>query len=195
MTVEEKLQHFYDVAIGETQKEASQMLDEHREMLAHQLEEHKKVKNLQAEQDIRAEIDHAKREVNKALSAEQLVIKRELTKKQTELKDKLFIEVKDKLEEFMNSPEYEEYLINKIQEALKIAGDDELHIYVTPGDASLTHVLSAATGLPVEVLHETFLGGIKAIIPEKNILIDYSFQNSFENLKKEFTFDGGMQHE
>lgn len=195
MTVEEKLQHFYDVAVGEAQKEADEMLKNHQQLLGRQLEEHKKEKLSQGEQDIKAEIGHAKREVNKALSAEQLFIKREWTKRQTELKDKLFVEVKDKLEAFMISPEYEKYLTEKILTAHKLAAGEDIRIYVTPADESKVHSLTASTGLPIEVSKEPFMGGIKATIPGKNILIDYSFLDSFIALRKEFTFDGGLQHE
>lgn len=194
MTVEEKLQHFYNVAVGEAQTEADEMLDNHKKTLALRLDAHKKEKKLQAEQDIKAEIDNARREVNKALSSEQLVIKREWNKKQTALKDKLFVEVKDLLESFMTSPQYEEYLIEKIREAHKIAAGEDLHIYVTMEDSSRIHELTTATGIPVEVSEESFMGGIKAIIPSKNILIDNSFLDSFVALRKEFTFQGGLAH-
>jgi V/A-type H+-transporting ATPase subunit E len=39
------------------------------------------------------------------------------------------------------------------------------------------------------------MGGIKATIPAKNILIDNSFLSAYEKLKKEFKFDGGLSHE
>ena len=195
MTVEEKLQHFYDVAMGEAKKEAEAMLNEHQEKLNTQLEQHKQDKLRQAEQDIKTEIDNAKREVNKALSAQQLVIKRDWSRKQTELKDKLFNEVKDMLETFMASADYEPYLAEKIMEAHKIADGQEIHIFVTAADQTRIPSLVSRTGIPVEVSEEAFIGGIKAIIPDKNILIDYSFLDSFITLRKEFTFDGGIQHE
>ena len=37
--------------------------------------------------------------------------------------------------------------------------------------------------------------GIKAIIPEKNILIDNSFEESYPAADREFKFDGGPAHE
>ncbi|MGI6069516.1 MAG: V-type ATP synthase subunit E [Blautia sp.] len=195
MTVEEKLQHFYDVAVGEAQKEADEMLEKHQQILTQQFESHKQEKRSQAEQDIKAEVDHAKREVNKALSSQQLIIKRDWTKRQTELKDKLFVEVKDKLEAFMASPEYEKYLTDKILAASELAAGEEIRIYVTPADESRIHSLTASTGLPIEVAGEPFMGGIKAVIPGKNILIDYSFLDSFIALRRDFTFDGGLHHE
>ena len=41
------------------------------------------------------------------------------------------------------------------------------------------------------------MGGIKAMIPSKNILIDHSFLEVFQSLRKDFNFDfdGGPKHE
>lgn len=195
MTVEEKLQHFYDVAVGEARKEADDMLEEHRQALAAQLDAHREEKLRQAQDDIRAEIDHAKREVNKTLSAEQLLIKRNWTKRQNELKERLFEEIKEKLEAFMASPEYEAYLAEKIHKAKAIAGDSTLEVFVTSKDAPRVPALTAKCGLPIQVSEEPFMGGIKAVLPEKNILIDNSFLDAFVTLKKEFKFDGGLHHE
>ncbi len=195
MTVEEKLQHFYDVSVKEAKKEADRQVEEHRRALEKQLEEHKKEKQHQSLLEISTEIDNARREVNKALSAEQFLIKQNWSKQQLALKEKLFSEVKERLEAFRSSPDYEDYLKEKIIAAGEFAQGDEIRIYVTPEDTARIQKLAEDTGLPIEAAGESFLGGIRAIIPEKNILINHSFLDSFNTLRKEFTFDGGLHHE
>ena len=88
-------------------------------------EEHKTLSEENAQTQIKAETASARREINKALSAEQLTIKRDWTRKQNELKEKIFSEVKGLLESFTKTPEYENYLTAKIKEALDFAGNDE----------------------------------------------------------------------
>lgn len=195
MTVEEKLQHFYNVSVEEAKKEADLQVEEHRRFLKQQLEEHKKEKQHQSLQEISTEIDNARREVNKALSAEQFLIKQNWSKKQLALKEQLFSEVKERLKAFCSSTDYENYLKDKIVAAGEFAQGDEIRIYVTPEDSSRIEKLTKETGFPIEAAKESFLGGIRAIIPEKNILINYSFLDSFNTLRKEFTFDGGLHHE
>lgn len=195
MTIEEKLQHFYDTSVTEAGEQASRELAAHREHLENMLAEHKQARKQDAEEQIKAETENARREVNKALSAEQLALKRSWTAKQNELKDKLFVEVKNRLEQFMDTREYEEYLCTKIQEAADFAGTDEIFIYLSPEDASYQRSVVARTGFPVQVSDTPFMGGIKAAIPSKNILIDNSFLESFQNLRRQFNFDGGMNHE
>ena len=62
-------------------------------------------------------------------------------------------------------------------------------------DTALQRSIVAKTGFTVEISDEPFMGGIKATIPAKNILIDNSFLSAYEKLKKEFKFDGGLSHE
>ena len=195
MTIEEKLQHFYDTSVAEAQAQAQAELDSHQKNLDEMLKKHKESRKLDAETQIKAETENATREVNKALSAEQLTLRRDWTSKQTELKNELFVEVKNHLEDFMESPEYQDYLCSRIQKAREFAGNDEIFIYLSPEDTALQRSIVAKTGFTVEISSEPFMGGIKATIPAKNILIDSSFMSAYEKLKKEFKFDGGLSHE
>ena len=99
------------------------------------------------------------------------------------------------LESFTKTPEYENYLTAKIKEALDFAGNDEITIYLSPEDRSLAEKLQHTTGTAIQLAKDSFLGGIRATIPQKNILIDHSFAGNFEAAYKEFKFDGGPEHE
>ena len=195
MTTEEKLQHFYEVSMESAREESEKALEEYRAALSQMLAEHKEDKQKNAGGQLKLETENAKREINKALSAEQLHIKRRLSKKQQELREELFVEVKNKLEAFMSSPEYLVWLEEKIREALTIAGEDEVQIYLTPADTSLLETLAARCGTPLLVSQTPFMGGVRAVIPAKNILIDHTFKTLYESEKEEFNFDGGLIHE
>ena len=195
MTIDEKLSHFYDVTIEDAQAKAAGILEEHRKALAQMTEKHKADSQENAQVQIKAETANARREINKALSAEQLTIKRDCTKKQNELKEKLFAEVKTQLENFRNTPDYPAYLESKIKEALDFAEQDKINIYISPEDSALLPDLVERTKAFITVSAEDFLGGIKATIPHKNILIDHSFAGNFQAVYKEFKFDGGPKHE
>ena len=195
MTIDEKLSHFYDVTIADAQAKAAGILEEHRKALAQMTEKHKADSQENAQVQIKAETANARREINKALSAEQLTIKRDWTKKQNELKEKLFAEVKTQLENFRNTPDYPAYLESKIKEALDFAEQDKINIYISPEDSALLPDLVERTKTFITVSAEDFLGGIKATIPHKNILIDHSFAGNFQAIYKEFKFDGGPKHE
>lgn len=194
MTTEEKLQHFYEVSVENAKEEAEGAVTEYEQVLEASLEEHRQAKRRQAEMELKAEADNAKRQVNKALSAEQLRIKRRLSKKQDQLKDKLFSKVAEKLNAFRETPDYEAYLLKKIEEAKAFAGEDELVLTLGRGDESLAGRLKEKGGHELEIAEEDFGGGLKAVVPTKNILIDNSFSSLLEGEKEAFTFDGRILH-
>ena len=191
MTTEEKLQNFYTASIESAQNEAKALLDEHQAALDKIFQEHQEMKHRQAEAELHAEADKLKRETNKAVSAEQLHIKRTLSKKQEDLKAQLFVEVKNKLSTYMDTPAYEQFLYQKIKDALAFAGGEEIIIYIDPADEIHQHSLMQKLGIMPRLSRETFLGGMRAVIPSKNILIDNSFKTQLRNEYDKFIFLGG----
>ena len=175
MTIDEKLQHFYEVSIDEAKEDAAQAIQAHKENLSQMLEEHKQSQRQTADAQVKAEAEHVRREVNKALSAEQITLKRNWSQKQEEMKQKLFAEVKALADKFMQTPEYDDYLCRKITEASAFAEGDEIHIFLSAADKDRLESLKENTGVSLTVSEEAFTGGIRAEIPGKNILIDDSF--------------------
>ena len=195
MTTEEKLQHFYEVSMDTAREEATKVLDEYKAALETEMERHKQEKQAASESQFKIDSDNAAREINKALSAEHLHIKRKLSKKQQKLKESIFAEVEELLDDFSKKPEYTDWLEDKIKQSLEIAQNDSVQIYLTAKDSAKAEELTKRTGITPLISETDFLGGIRAVIPEKNILIDNTFLTAFENEKERFNFDGGFTHE
>ena len=195
MTIEEKLQHFYEVSMDTAREEATKVLDEYKAALETEMERHKQEKQAASESQFKIDSDNAAREINKALSAEHLHIKRKLSKKQQKLKESIFAEVEELLDDFSKKPEYTDWLEDKIKQSLEIAENDSVQIYLTAKDSAKAEELTKRTGITPLISETDFLGGIRAVIPEKNILIDNTFLTAFENEKERFNFDGGFTHE
>ena len=49
MTIDEKLQHFYEVSVEEAKEDAAKAIQEHRESLSQMLEDHKAARRQSAE--------------------------------------------------------------------------------------------------------------------------------------------------
>lgn len=195
MTTEEKLKHFEESSMEKAREQSMQMISDHKAALEKIFREHKTAKERQAALQIKTETDSLRRANNMALSKEQLQIKREITKKHTELKEKLFIEVQTKLEEFMDTPAYDQLLIKQIHEIKKVAGKEHCIIYIDPADSSKQLSLDAATNTQVVISEYSFMGGTRAVLSDRHILIDNSFATKLEEAKSAFVFDGGINHE
>lgn len=195
MTTEEKLQHFYEVSIESAKEEAARAIAQYRESLEEELEKHKREKQAASENQFKIASENAAREINKALSSEHLHIKRRLSRKHQELEEKLFEEVEEMLRVFLTSPEYADWLEDKVKRALRAAEGDQIEFYLSAGDEALAEEIKKRTGIQPRISQTSFLGGIRAVIPEKNILIDYTLLTLLETEKENFNFDGGLKHE
>lgn len=96
---------------------------------------------------------------------------------------------------FVRAVIYPQWLEEKIKEAQNIADSDEIQIYLSKIDENLKESIEAETGISIQLSEEPFMGGMRAVIPAKNILIDQTFLTMFESEKEEFNFDGGLLNE
>lgn len=200
MTTEDKLQHFLNFCIEDARNRSNKMLDEYTAALEQTLEEHQADARRRAEHEVSLESDKIERDANKRLSLEQINIKRELGQKQDELKDKLFVELRNELALFMSTADYISLLENQIRKAMEFSDGSHMIIYIDPADEQLMNQLALRTGAALELSEYSFLGGTRALIPSRHILIDNSFQTKLQEAKQEFRLDlsdlkGGEYHE
>ncbi|WP_455716822.1 V-type ATP synthase subunit E [Anaerosporobacter sp.] len=186
MTLDEKLDNFYHSAIDDATAQSVKMLESYELSLKEMAEEKKKSLKKQAEQKIHTESDNLLREKNKKLSNESMSIKRAISEKTKEKIDILFTDVEKRLSAYMKTPEYQDFLVNKINEAVAFANDDEITIYINPTDAHLKSALESSTKVELTISNIDFIGGIRCVITEKHILIDNSFISKLEEEKSNF---------
>jgi V/A-type H+-transporting ATPase subunit E len=175
MTVEEKLEHFYVSVIDSATAQGLQIVTDYEGTLKNLYEERKQAALKKADQTYRIEAESIHREKNRMLSNETIEIKRKLLEKTAEVTDRVFTDVVNKLTEFMNTPAYAEWLCGKINAANALAPDTLIIIYINPTDQKLKSSLEDKTGIKLTVSDRDFIGGIRAVIPSRSILIDYSF--------------------
>lgn len=195
MTTEEKLQHFFDYSISRAEQEAAETISEHQKALDTMFEEHCSTRRRQAEAYLTAEAERIKRQINKTLSSRQLHIRQELSAKQQELREKLFSEVQMLMTAYKSDPGYLDFLCRKVQEAERYADGTKLTVYLDRSDEALADELTRRTGHPVQIAPKPFGGGIRAVLSDKNILIDNSYLTLLNEEKENYHFHGGAQHE
>ena len=196
MTTDEKLQHFMDICMEDARAKSARLYDEYASALEQTFEEHKKDSTRRLDMQLQGESEKIEREINKKLALAQINIKREMSKRQEELKDMLFVEVRNLLADFMSTPEYAQLLERQIAKAHELAGNKDLIIYIDPADEPLLQSLSLQNREAVKISAYSFSGGMRAVIPDSHILIDNSFETKLEEARRTFQFDlGGYGHE
>ena len=151
MTTEEKLKHFQDICMEDARDRSAKMLDDYMAALEKTFEEHTADAKRRADMQVAMETEKLEREMNKRLSIAQLDLKREVSHKQEELKDKLFVELRDKLENFMDTGDYQRLLESQVKAAKEFAGDEELIIYMDPSDADCLQRLALHHNATIKV--------------------------------------------
>lgn len=191
MTLEEKIADLRITSMEQARAEGNAIFDSHREALEKVFEDHKAEALRQSETRIKAETTNARLSLNQTAAKSQLEIKRRLGKVQQELKDKIFQEVMELVKDFMKTEAYDDFLIKCIRQAQHFAGQDPVVIYINPSDEQKRSDLSDATGIHLTVSAEDFIGGVRAVIRSRNILIDNSFKTQLRNEYDKFIFLGG----
>jgi vacuolar-type H+-ATPase subunit E/Vma4 len=179
----------------EAREKSNHMVDEYTAALEKMFEEHQETRKRQEELEIKTETERIIRENNQRFSVEQIKIKQALGHKHTELKDKLFVEVRDMLARFSETPAYQSLLIKELKEAVAFARGEEITLYIDPSDAERVTSLQVEVGAPITVSSYPFLGGMRAVLPKRNILIDNSFETKLAEAKESFQLRGGASHE
>lgn len=195
MTLEEKIKHLQDASIEEARAEGNSIIRDHSDALEQLFKEHKDAAVRQAELTIKTEKNQARQNLNKALARSQTDLKRELGKLQVQLKDRIFNRVMDLIKEYMTTEEYVALLVTYIQNAMAFAKGQNMILYLNPSDADKKAALEAQTGASLTMSTRDFTGGIRAVIQERNILIDHSFQSKLSEQYDAFLFTGGISHE
>jgi vacuolar-type H+-ATPase subunit E/Vma4 len=129
-----------------------------------------------------------KRKQNRKISESVTELKRELNQDQKLKKDILFQKVAEMLHQYMDTLDYVDYLKAKIKMAQKIAGTQAIVIYLNASDVSHKRMLEETQHCTLTISDIDFMGGIRAVIRSRNILIDESFTTKLNQERKEYTF-------
>lgn len=191
MTIEDKLKHLQDTAMTEAREESNNIISTHRQALESIYQKHVEENRTQSTTRIKSEIIRAKQQLNQATAKAQVELKRKLGKRQLLLKDQIFSEVRNMLDDYMLTDAYIDLLQSYINDAASFAAGESLTIYMNANDADKKAELEQRTGLHLTISNDDFYGGIRAAIPGRNILIDHSFKRKFESEYDKFQFGGG----
>lgn len=191
MTLDEKMTHIQEVVMKEARADGNRVIENHKKALESLYEKHVEEKKAQSAIRIQSETTNARRQLNQAAAKAQSEQKKALGKCQNELKVKLFEEVRELLIRYRDTEEYKEYLCKCMMDAAAFADGDPMTIYITPEDRPKKEELEQRTGMMITISEYDFLGGMRAVIRTRNVLIDRSFQTAVESEYQTFRFGTG----
>ncbi|HIW21102.1 MAG TPA: V-type ATP synthase subunit E [Candidatus Dorea intestinavium] len=175
----------------EARAKANKIIMQHEEALQSVLSKHEQEAKKQMDTRLKAERVTSKQQLNMASSKAQLELKRTLGKTKTRLKKELFDEVRELLNDYMKTPEYEELLVSYVKRAAMYAKGEEMTIYINASDKDKKEKLEQKTGMSLTISEEDFIGGVRSVIKTRNILIDHAFKDALDREYHNINIGGG----
>ncbi len=128
----------------------------------------------------------------RSVSADRLESKRKILLKRESIIDKVFNNVREELEKFMKTADYEKLLIKRVEECAAQYPDKKGEVLIAPKDKSLAPKLTAGGKFTVKESGSIEIGGVTVVYPEDNLAVDGTFDLKFTQQRQSFVSRSGM---
>lgn len=189
MDLEDKFAYFETQVNRQAQDIIDEQVNQYRATLQKDYDEF--VKNTNQEFD--AKFENAKKdmrkELNKNISQSQIRLQRDLYLQEEKLKKTLFAEFNDAIQNYMQTDEYRNQLVVMINNLKDYAekNREELVVYINHSDQGMLETLLEETNANIQISDREFLGGVRGVLKDRQVLIDYSFSTLLANVEDSFT--------
>lgn len=189
MDLEDKFAYFETQVNQQAQDIIDEQVNQYRATLQKDYDEF--VKNTNQEFDakfVNAKKDMRK-ELNKNISQSQIHLQRDLYLQEEKLKKSLFAEFNDAIQNYMQTDEYRNQLVVMINNFKDYAekNREELVVYINHSDQGMIETLLEETNANIQISDREFLGGVRGVLKDRQVLIDYSFSTLLANVEDSFT--------
>lgn len=130
-----------------------------------------------------------RKELNKNISQSQIHLQRDLYLQEEKLKKTLFAEFNSAIQNYMQTDEYRNQLVVMINNLKDYAekNREELVVYINHSDQGMIETLLEETNANIQISDREFLGGVRGVLKDRQVLIDYSFSTLLANVEDSFT--------
>jgi|GEM_PF-2400758 len=172
MKTEEKLMEFRRASKEKAESMRRNSLNEINARIKQEATESIKKAELESKNRINEEFHKLSQERNRSILEAKNSCKEKLVNLRKEYYNSIFENVERELYNFTRKEEYKFYLAENIKR-------NYIKIYFTKRDMLHADFIKERVGFGIEILEsdDDFIGGFKAVLPNKNIMIDNSFKS------------------
>ncbi|MDK7190477.1 hypothetical protein QP804_06420 [Aerococcus urinae] len=186
MKLEEKMAYFKDQVTQQSQSEIDQQINQYRQTLEDDYQKFQEQTDETFAHRLVNEKEALRKENNKAISQIQINQQRELFLTEENMKLTLFKTFTKQIESYQESEAYIEQLKKMLKNIQAYAGREKYDLYIDENDSHLRSQLESYASHPIIISDRPFMGGIRAVLRERQILVDYSFLTFLGRLKENF---------
>lgn len=186
MNTEQKLEHFLNISVQTASRQNADSFDKYKNSLDAAFDDHREQITHFSNETVKTKKNVIMQSIRKEYSTKESDAKRSLINLRNSIKSQLFGEVEKLLLDFRKKDEYIDFLEKKIKYINSIADNAPVDIYVDSNDSHLKDTLEKKTGMTIHVYDRDFSGGIRGIIPSKNILIDETLKTKINDIYENY---------
>lgn len=191
--IETKLNKFSAFVLEDALKQRDAMVDKFEKEKKQRIDKKEMELLTEAYSDIRGAIESARRENNERVLKVEMDMKKELIIKREQIIDEVFSKVRAKVDEYIKSPEYEKWLIDKLSEASGELGEGKKTVYLNETDMAYeAEVRKEFAGVEVKQSDDDIIGGFTAFNEDRRVFADYSLSSALADAKESFLQTSGM---
>ncbi|MEY8371781.1 hypothetical protein AAK938_09560 [Aerococcaceae bacterium 50-4] len=189
MDLEDKFAYFETQVNQQAQSIIDEQVNQYESTLQKDYDEFVKNTN----QEFEAKFVNAKKdmrkELNKNISQSQIHLQRDLYLQEEKLKKSLFADFNEAIQNYMQTDKYRNQLIVMVRNLKNYAdkNSEQLVVYINHSDQALQSFLLEETNANIQISDREFLGGVRGVLKDRQVLIDYSFSTLLANTEDEFT--------
>lgn len=189
MDLEDKFAYFETQVNQQAQDIIDEQVNQYRATLQKDYDEFVKNTNQEFDAKFANAKKNMRKELNKNTSQSQIHLQRDLYLQEEKLKKTLFAEFNDAIQNYMQTDEYRNQLVVMINNLKDYAekNREELVVYINHSDQGMIETLLEETNANIQISDREFLGGVRGVLKDRQVLIDYSFSTLLANVEDSFT--------
>lgn len=193
-SLEEKLQEFSAAVLSEAQAKRAELEAENEKIKTKKIDSVQNEFLSEAYSKIQSCIANIKKSENERVLNAQNALKRELLLKRESIINDVFEKAVRRIKEYMQTDEYAVWIEKKLKQALETAGDGKKTIYTRADDIDIIKkLISQAEENKITVVADNgFIGGLRVENIDRNILVDFSFEELIAGVKDGFLQKSGL---
>lgn len=189
MDLEDKFAYFETQVNQQAQDIIDEQVNQYQATLQKDYDEFVKNTNQEFDAKFANAKKNMRKELNKNTSQSQIHLQRDLYLQEEKLKKSLFAEFNDAIQNYMQTDEYRNQLVVMINNLKDYAekNREELVVYINHSDQGMIETLLEETNANIQISDREFLGGVRGVLKDRQVLIDYSFSTLLANVEDSFT--------
>ncbi len=181
-----KLERFTSAILGDASRRSQQILEDVEKERRRRMDQAERQLRRQMEREVEAGVAQVKKQAGQVVSQAMMSYKRELFAKRAQVVDRICQELRQKLGQWVDTPDYESWLAGQLKEALARLpqGGQPALLLCRAQDQARIQPLLAGCGRPVEVQQgQMQLGGLRLECPACHMAVDCTLDSAFEQTK------------